>query len=105
MSDDTFLFNKKIILGVSGSIATYKAIELLRLLVKLGARVHVVMSANAVKFVTPLTFEALRLSYSDLVAVVRQLSSGQIRATPWRHGEKWAKVGKWCERPHKKLYP
>ena len=59
MSDDTFLFNKKIILGVSGSIATYKAIELLRLLVKLGARVHVVMSANAVKFVTPLTFEAL----------------------------------------------
>ena len=59
ISNDTSLCNKKIILGVSGSIASYKAIELLRLLVRQGARVHVVMSANAVKFVTPLTFEAL----------------------------------------------
>ena len=53
------LHDKKIILGVSGSIATYKAVELLRLLVREGADVHVVMSSNAVKFVTPLTFEAL----------------------------------------------
>ena len=59
MSNDTVLCDKKIILGVSGSIAAYKAVEVLRLLVQSGARVHVVMSANAVKFVTPLTFEAL----------------------------------------------
>ena len=51
--------NKKIILGVSGSIAAYKAVELLRLLVRQDASVHVVMSTNAAKFVTPLTFEAL----------------------------------------------
>jgi len=59
MSNNTVLCDKKIILGVSGSIAAYKAVEVLRLLVQAGARVHVVMSANAVKFITPLTFEAL----------------------------------------------
>ena len=59
ISNGTVLCDKKIILGVSGSIAAYKAVEVLRLLVQAGARVHVVMSANAVKFLTPLTFEAL----------------------------------------------
>ena len=53
------LRNRKIILGVSGSIAAYKSVELLRLLVGEGAKVHVVMSVNATKFITPLTFEAL----------------------------------------------
>lgn len=53
------LRNRKIVLGVSGSIAAYKAVEVLRLLTGEGAKVYVVMSANAVKFVTPLTFEAL----------------------------------------------
>jgi phosphopantothenoylcysteine decarboxylase / phosphopantothenate---cysteine ligase len=51
--------NAKIVLGVSAGIAAYKAVEILRLLVKEGADVRVVMSANAGKFVTPLTFEAL----------------------------------------------
>jgi phosphopantothenoylcysteine decarboxylase / phosphopantothenate---cysteine ligase len=51
--------NANIVLGVSASIAAYKAVELLRLLVKEGAEVRVVMSANAGKFVAPLTFEAL----------------------------------------------
>lgn len=51
--------NAKIVLGVSAGIAAYKAVELLRLLMKEGAEVRVVMSANAGKFVTPLTFEAL----------------------------------------------
>ncbi len=51
--------NTKVVLGVSAGIAVYKAVELLRLLVKEGAEVRVVMSANAGKFVTPLTFEAL----------------------------------------------
>ncbi len=50
---------KSILLGVSGGIAVYKAAELVRLLVKEGASVHVVMSANAQQFVTPLTFQAL----------------------------------------------
>jgi phosphopantothenoylcysteine decarboxylase/phosphopantothenate--cysteine ligase len=50
---------KKIILGVTGGIAAYKAAELCRLLVRAGADVQVVMTAAAQQFVTPLTFQAL----------------------------------------------
>jgi len=53
------LAHKKIILGVTGGIAAYKAAELCRLLVKAGAEVQVVMTAAAQQFVTPLTFQAL----------------------------------------------
>jgi phosphopantothenoylcysteine decarboxylase/phosphopantothenate--cysteine ligase len=53
------LANKKIILGVTGGIAAYKAAELCRLLIKAGADVRVVMTAAAQQFVTPLTFQAL----------------------------------------------
>ena len=53
------LMGKKIILGVTGGIAAYKAAELCRLLVKAGADVRVVMTAAAQQFVTPLTFQAL----------------------------------------------
>ena len=53
------LHGRKIVLGVSGGIAAYKAVELLRLLTQAGASVHVVMTASAKKFVTPLTFETL----------------------------------------------
>jgi phosphopantothenoylcysteine decarboxylase/phosphopantothenate--cysteine ligase len=53
------LSGKKILVGVSGSIAIYKACDLVRLFVKSGANVHVVMSEAAQKFINPLTFEAL----------------------------------------------
>ena len=53
------LATKKIILGVTGGIAAYKAAELCRLLVKAGAEVRVVMTAAAQQFVAPLTFQAL----------------------------------------------
>ncbi len=53
------LQGKNIVLGVSGGIAVYKAIELLRLLTKAGADVHVVMTRNACEFVAPLTFQTL----------------------------------------------
>lgn len=53
------LQGKSIVLGVSGGIAVYKAVELLRLLTKAGAEVHVVMTPNAREFVTPLTFQTL----------------------------------------------
>ncbi len=55
----TLLQNKKILLGVTGSIACYKSLELVRLFVKAGAEVRVVMSESAKKFITPLTFETL----------------------------------------------
>ena len=51
--------NKKIIVGISGGIAAYKAAELVRLLVKAEVDTRVAMTLNATKFVTPLTFEAL----------------------------------------------
>jgi phosphopantothenoylcysteine decarboxylase/phosphopantothenate--cysteine ligase len=50
---------KTIVLGVSGGIAAYKACELASRLTQAGARVHVVMTASAQRFVTPLTFQAL----------------------------------------------
>ena len=53
------LLHKKIILGVTGGIAAYKAAELCRLLVKAGADVRVVMTTAAQQFVAPLTFQAL----------------------------------------------
>jgi phosphopantothenoylcysteine decarboxylase/phosphopantothenate--cysteine ligase len=53
------LIGKRIVLGVTGSIAAYKAVSLLRTLLREGATVHVVMTQSATKFVTPLTFEVL----------------------------------------------
>ncbi len=53
------LQGKRIVLGVSGGIAVYKAVELLRLLTKAGAVVDVVMTKNACEFVAPLTFQTL----------------------------------------------
>ena len=53
------LAGRKIILGVTGSIAAYKSVYLLRRLVEHGADVTVVMTPEAVKFVAPLTFQVL----------------------------------------------
>ena len=53
------LSGKNILVGVTGSVAIYKACELVRLFVKSGANVRVVMSPSAQKFITPLTFEAI----------------------------------------------
>lgn len=50
---------KKIILGVTGSIAAYKAALLVRLLKKAGADVQVIMTASATDFITPLTLATL----------------------------------------------
>ena len=53
------LQNKKILLGITGSIAAYKAAVLTRLLVKAGAEVKVVMTSSAKDFVTPLSLSTL----------------------------------------------
>jgi phosphopantothenoylcysteine decarboxylase len=50
---------KMVILGVTGSIAAYRAVDLASLLVKAGADVHVVMTADALRFVTALPFKTL----------------------------------------------
>ena len=53
------LEGKKIIIGVCGSIAAYKSATLIRLLVKAGATVQVVMTPDATNFITPLTLSTL----------------------------------------------
>ncbi|MDB5257186.1 MAG: phosphopantothenoylcysteine decarboxylase/phosphopantothenate--cysteine ligase [Chitinophagaceae bacterium] len=53
------LQGKKVLLGVCGSIAAYKAAHLIRLLTKSGAEVRVIMTASASDFITPLTLSTL----------------------------------------------
>ncbi|MBC8110022.1 MAG: phosphopantothenoylcysteine decarboxylase, partial [Verrucomicrobia bacterium] len=53
------LAQKKILLGICGSIASYKSASLTRLLVKAGAEVRIVMTDSAKTFITPLTLATL----------------------------------------------
>lgn len=64
----TVLTNKRVVLGVTGSISVYKAVDLASKLTQAGALVDVVMTEAAQKFVTSLTFEAVtgRSAYTDL---------------------------------------
>jgi phosphopantothenoylcysteine decarboxylase len=50
---------KNIVLGVTGSIAAYKAAELTSQLAKQGCEIHVIMTADALRFITPLAFKTL----------------------------------------------
>lgn len=74
------LQGKTIVLGVSGGIAVYKAVELLRLLTKAGAEVHVVMTKSAQEFVTPLTFQTLSGNpvHTDLFNLYQEQEIGHI---------------------------
>jgi len=62
------LLDKKIIIGMCGSIAAYKTATLVRLLIKAGAEVKVIMTASASQFIAPLTLSTLSRNkiYSDL---------------------------------------
>jgi phosphopantothenoylcysteine decarboxylase/phosphopantothenate--cysteine ligase len=60
------LAGRRVVLGVGGGIAAYKAIDVLRQLTELGAEVRVMMTPEATRFVGPLTFEAL--SYHQVAA-------------------------------------
>ena len=53
------LMSKTIVLGITGSIAAHKAVDVASLLTKAGHSVHVVMTADALKFITPLPFKTL----------------------------------------------
>ncbi|MBI4571850.1 MAG: bifunctional phosphopantothenoylcysteine decarboxylase/phosphopantothenate--cysteine ligase CoaBC [candidate division NC10 bacterium] len=77
------LNGKRILLGVTGSIAAYKAVELTRELVKRGAEVQVVMTQAAIRFVTPLTFETLSRQpvLLDMFTLAYGSQIGHIEAT------------------------
>jgi phosphopantothenoylcysteine decarboxylase/phosphopantothenate--cysteine ligase len=72
--------DKKIIMGVCGGIAAYKAIELLRLLTKAGAEVHVIMTRAAQEFVMPLTFQTLSSNpvHTELFNLIAEREIGHI---------------------------
>ena len=74
------LRNKRIVLGVCGGIAAYKAIELLRLLTKAGADVHVIMTHAAQEFITPLTFQTLSSNpvHTELFNLIAEREIGHI---------------------------
>ena len=79
------LSQRRILLGVTGGIAAYKACELVRRLRDLGAHVRVVMTENATRFVTPTTFQALsgeavRVSLWDESA---EAAMGHIELARW----------------------
>src|SRR4030067_659516 len=63
----SIISNKRITLGVTGSIAAYKAADLASKLTQAGAQVDVILSSAAEKFVTPLTFQSVtgRRAYTD----------------------------------------
>ena len=79
------LAGKRIILGITGGISAYKAAFLVRLLKKNGADVRIVMTNNATKFVTPLTFQALSSNtvYTELLDFDSQMAMSHIELARW----------------------
>jgi len=69
-SESSFLMSgvRRIVLGITGGVAAYKAAELTRILKKAGIEVQVVMTQTAIKFITPVTLQALsgQKVYTDL---------------------------------------
>lgn len=79
------LFNRNIIVGVSGGVAAYKSAELVRLLRKAGARVKVIMTRGATEFITPLTLQALsgEAVHTELLDEAAEAGMGHIELARW----------------------
>jgi len=74
------LDSKEVLLGVTGSIAAYKAVELVSRLIKLGASVNVIMTQNATQLLSPLTFQTISRNpvMVDMFAEVDEWQPGHI---------------------------
>ena len=79
------LTNKRILLGITGSVAAYKAAELVRRLRDVGADVRVVMTESAAAFVTPLTFQAVsgHPVHHELIDEEAEAGMGHIELARW----------------------
>ena len=79
------LRNKHIILAISGGIAAYKSAEIVRLLIKCGAQVQVVMTSGATEFITPLTLQALSGNpvHQHLLNPQAEAGMGHIQLARW----------------------
>ncbi|MDD2291976.1 MAG: bifunctional phosphopantothenoylcysteine decarboxylase/phosphopantothenate--cysteine ligase CoaBC [Aliarcobacter sp.] len=82
------LKNKKILVGVCGSIAIYKTLELIRLYIKAGAQVRVIMTDGAKKFINPITFEAISQN-----RVLDESSENWDKTQDYNHID----IGKWSD--------
>ena len=83
---DNILENKKILILVTGSIAIYKTLDLISNLKKLNAKTAVVMSDEAMNFITPLAFEALsnkEVLHKDSQKYISQDSPNHINYASW----------------------
>lgn len=81
----TMLKAKRIVVGITGGIAAYKCIELIRLLRKNDAEVRVVLTSAAVEFVTPLTLQAISGNpvSQSLLDPAAELAMGHIELAKW----------------------
>jgi len=79
------LNGKKVIIGITGSIAAYKTISLIRLFIKNGAEVKVVTTKNALQFVTKITLESVSKNriYSELFSSDNDYTTEHISLTDW----------------------
>ncbi|MFK8047320.1 MAG: bifunctional phosphopantothenoylcysteine decarboxylase/phosphopantothenate--cysteine ligase CoaBC [Halioglobus sp.] len=79
------LFNRNVLLGVSGGIAAYKSAELVRQLQEHGANVRVVMTRGAQEFITPLTLQALSGNpvHTELLDAEAEMGMGHIELARW----------------------
>ena len=85
VTSTTSLQNKRILLGLTGGIAAYKAAELCRLLIGAGAEVQVVMTKGAQEFITPLTMQALSGNrvHTELLDPTAEAAMGHIQLARW----------------------
>lgn len=85
VTNQMYLKNKKILLGVTGSIAAYKSAELIHLLKESGADVRVIMSAGASTFITPMTLQALSGNrvYEAFLDVESETTMSHISLARW----------------------
>ena len=79
------LFNRNVLLGVSGGIAAYKSAELVRQLRDRGASVRVIMTRGALEFITPLTLQALSGNpvHTELLDAEAEQGMGHIELARW----------------------
>ena len=84
-TDMAQLNNRNFIVGVTGSIAAYKAAELTRSLIREGANVRVIMTEGACEFITPLTLQALSRNpvHLDLLDAQTESAMGHIEVARW----------------------
>lgn len=82
------LKDKKILVAVTGSIAIYKALELIRLYIKAGAQVRVIMTEGAKKFISPITFEAISQN-----KVLDEANENWDKTQDYNHID----IGKWSD--------